>query len=290
MIEPMLAETADKPFDSKEHIFELKLDGVRAIAIVNKQIEFWGRHNNNLTRLFPELQLIWASKPCILDGEIVGQDFNAVQHRVHKTRELDIKIASKRYPCVFEAFDILQVNGEDLTKRPLIERKEILGEVLDDNEVARFLGFVDTKGTWLFRQIEEQGLEGIMAKAKTSLYQIGKRSKDWLKIKAFKEDKFLICGLTAGENERSQTFGSLVLGKETENGLQYVGNVGSGFTEKMLKELSQIFEGLKGECPFKEPPDLGRELKYWLKPFLCCEVRYLESEGKLRFPTFRRFV
>jgi len=104
--------------------------------------------------------------------------------------------------------------------------------------------------------------------------------------------QFVICGLTDGESKRANTFGSLILARETDGGLAYVGNVGSGLTEEMLQILLPVFEGLKHGCPFPQAPKLQREPKFWVKPFLWYEVRYLEygSDGKLRFPIFRRFV
>jgi len=159
---PMLCETAEHPFDNPEWIFEPKVDGVRCLAVADQSShQLWGRHANSLTRLFPEIKLK-VKKPCVLDGEIVGEDFNAIQHRVHRERELDIRIASKVYPCVFEVFDILWL-GEDLTRKPLLGRKKILAEVLSGERV-RVLPFVAEKGIELFEQMKRESGEGIIAK------------------------------------------------------------------------------------------------------------------------------
>lgn len=294
MIEPMLAETAKEPFDSPDWLFEAKLDGVRCIAQLGGGTTLQGRSGSDITRKFPELQGIhwWARKPCVLDGEIVCDSFGAIQQRIHKEKPLDIRIASQQYAAKYQVFDILLLGDEALTRKPLHERKRILSEVVDGGNGVGVLPFV-FEGIALFERAKTEGWEGIMAKRMASTYQIGRRSPDWLKIKVFKEERFLICGLTEGENDRAKTFGSLILGKETDRGLLYVGNCGSGFSEELLQKLSVVLSGLGAEeCPFPEAPKLDRRLKHWVKPFLWCEVRYLEygSDGKLRFPSFRGFV
>ena len=122
-----------------------------------------------------------------------------------------------------------------------------------------------------------------------SPYLEGKRSDYWLKVKCFKEGIFYICGLTEGENERSTTFGSLILGEIVDGKLVYVGNVGSGFTQDQLKMLLYLLEPMKGDC-YLQRADIDRLVKFWTQPGLKCEVRFLErtSDGKLRFPTFRK--
>jgi len=291
---PMLAETLDDPnkLDWDNWIAELKLDGVRCIAYLNNETKLWGRHDNDLTQKFPELQGIHlvVKKPCVLDGEIVCQSFEGIQRRVHKEKPLDIKIASKLYPAVYEVFDIIYLDGEDLTKKPLVMRKNILEEILDFNLNIRFLPYF-FDGVALFETAKQPGWEGIIAKRINSRYELGKRSKAWLKIKNFIEDTFTVIGLTEGEGDRAKTFGSLILAKETESGLVYVGNVGSGFTDEMLSSFRRKFEALKDECPFREKPKLDRELLFWTKPVVKVEVRFLDYDGdKLRFPTFRKAV
>jgi len=223
----------------------------------------------------------------VLDGEIVGDNFNAVQHRVHRERELDIKIAASVYPCVFEIFDILQVNGEDLTKRPLLERKEILAEALDGERI-QFVPFVAEKGTVLFEQIKKEGGEGIIAKRKLSTYQVGKRSPDWLKIKTFKEAEFYVAGLLEGE----RALASLILAEKVDGKWVYRGEVGSGISDCQAKIIREVLSRIRGDCPFERKPSLDRKLLFWIRPIIKCEVKFLEmtGEGKLRHPSFKRFI
>lgn len=187
-ISPMLAESVSDPglIDWNEYIAELKLDGVRCIAVLDGETRLWSRHGNELTDKFPELQGIHLSlrKPCVLDGEIVCATFEQIQRRVHKGKPLDIRIASKMMPATYEVFDIIYLDGEDLSKKPLLVRKNILEETLDFNlGIRSVLYFLD--GVHLFNWVKEQGMEGIMAKRMRSKYQQGKRSRDWQKIKNF---------------------------------------------------------------------------------------------------------
>lgn len=292
MIRPMLAETAKEPFDSDDHIYEQKLDGARCIAYVDNGVRLQSRSGSDLTHRFPELMDIGKQviKPCILDGELVCNSFNSLQHRIHKEKPLDIKVAAKQYPATYYVFDILNLGGTNTMSQALATRKEVLGLTFSTGENARLLRFVYNSGVSLFRYVKADGGEGIMAKNIHSPYLEGKRSTSWLKIKAFQEDTFVICGLLRGENERAKTFGSLVLGKASNGGLTYIGCAGSGLTEGMLKHILQVV--VPGRCPFGVVPALDKEVLTWVMPQLLCEVRFLGlgSNGHLRFPTFRKLL
>lgn len=129
-----------------------------------------------------------------------------------------------------------------------------------------------------------------MAKALYGHYLEGKRCPTWLKVKNFQEGVYCICGITQGENDRGSTFGSLILGEVRDGKLQYVGNVGSGFSQAKLTMLLQVLRDYQGECPFGDEVKIGRGIRFWTRPELKCEVRYLElsPDGKLRFPVFRK--
>jgi len=289
MIKPMCAESS-KPFDSKDWIYESKLDGVRCVAFLDGKVKLQARSGADITYKFPELEGIarQAGKPCILDGEIVCMNFNGIQHRIHKENPLDIRIAMKQYPATYYIFDILNLNGESITSKPLIERKVALATNFTTGKSARLLAWQNGYGVSFFNKVKATGGEGIMAKQMYSSYIEGKRSRSWLKIKCFVEGSFYICGLTRGENERAKTFGSLILGKPDNGKFSYVGCAGSGLTDAML---SYILRGIKcANCPFEQVPKLDKELLYWAIPDLRCEIRYLGfgSNGHLRFPTFRR--
>jgi bifunctional non-homologous end joining protein LigD len=214
-----------------------------------------------------------------------------MQHRIHQSKPLAIKVAQSQYPVVYYVFDVLYAGRESVMAKPLIERKVILSSVFIEDYYGRHLGWQTGYGESLFAQAKERNLEGVMAKAMYSLYFVGKRSPFWLKIKNFQEGTFYVCGVTEGENDRSSTFGSLILGELVDGKLVYVGNCGSGFTEEELRGLLELLDTMRTPCPFAQLfPDVDRPVKLWTRPELKVEVRYLERspEGKLRFPTFRK--
>lgn len=295
-IQPMLAETGTpRALDLNNWIYERKIDGARCVAVLGDKTELQSRSGSILTAKFPELVGLhqWAGKPCVLDGEIAGKDFNAILHRIHLQNPFKIRIALTQFPVIYYVFDIIYYDGESVKTKPLIQRKEILQNVLTPNPSSELLESYDS-GEALFAEAKEQGLEGIMGKNLYAPYLEGRRSDGWLKLKNFKEETFYICGVTEGENDRSDTFGSLILGKMVDGKLTYVGNVGSGFTHSQLSATLAALTIVKGECPFEAKPDTDRPVKFWTRPELKCEVRYLYMKGdpgaKLRFPTFRKMV
>lgn len=295
IIKPMLAQTARQPVDRKDFIYEQKLDGVRCIAYLDSTTKLQARSGAIITPKFPELATIHQQvrKPCVLDGEIISRDFNAIQHRIHQQKPLSIKVAQTQYPVIYFVFDILYLNGESVKGKPLIERKALLNSIFAQDYYARMLGWQTGYGVGLFNNARERNLEGIMAKYMYSPYLEGKRSDSWLKVKCFKEGVFYICGVTEGENERSKTFGSVILGELVDGELVYVGNAGSGFSQDQLRMLLHLLEPMRDECPFdgwSYEVKVDRPVKFWTRPELECEVRYLElsPNGKLRFPTFRK--
>jgi len=214
-----------------------------------------------------------------------------VQRRIHRTKALDIRVAASLYPARFFAFDVLSLGGKSLMPLAQAARKEALVTVMSESPIGLVLPWRDGEGVALFREVQANHQEGVMAKLKSAPYSEGRRVDWWLKIKNFQEGTFYICGLTEGENERKATFGSLILGELRNGKLVYVGNVGSGFDQQLLRELTACLSALKGDCPF-EHADVGRAVKLWTKPVAQCEVRFLEwgKDGKLRFPTFRRLM
>jgi len=288
----MLAKTGNSvDLDRKDFIYEQKLDGVRCIAYLDSMTLLQARSGSDITHKFPELNGMCqqVSKPCVLDGEIVSISFEAIQHRIQREKPLAIKIGKTQYPAFYFVFDILCLNGESVMAKPLLERKAILNSVFASSYEARFLAWHTGCGMSLFEQAKEKSLEGIMGKYMYSPYLEGKRSDSWLKIKNFKETTYYICGLTEGQNERSSTFGSVILGELVDGKLVYVGNCGSGFNQAQLRMLLYLLEPIRGECPFAQVA-IDRPVKFWTRPMLKCEVRYLElsPDGKLRFPTFRK--
>jgi ATP-dependent DNA ligase len=266
---------------------------VRCIAYLDRDTRLQARSGQDITAQFPELRNLHCQvvKPCILDGEIACATFNQVQHRIHRTKALDIRVAQKLYPARFFAFDILSLDGQNLMPLPQMSRKEALRTVMTESATGLVLPWREREGIALFHKVQSLQQEGIMAKHRAAPYVEGKRVDWWLKVKNFQEATFYVCGLTEGEGERAATFGSLILGELRDGRWVYVGNVGSGFDQRQLVEMTAYFGSLKGECPFGQA-NVGRPVKFWTKPVARCEVRFLEwgVDGKLRFPTFRELL
>jgi len=302
-VKPMLAVLAPHPFDSPDYYFEFKLDGVRALAYVEENLtRLQGRNLSDLSAQFPELLNLHHkvnSKPVVLDGEIVCLDdrgypsFESIQNRIHKAFSLDIKFWAQKLPATYLVFDVLYIGDEWVMNKPLVERKSLLNTLLQPNAPAQVIKFVNGEGVALFKLAQEHELEGVIAKLKSSPYLPGKRSAYWQKFKTKKEGIFVIGGLTIGEGKRQQTFGSAILGLwDKEGKLRHVGNVGTGFSDHHLEEILRLCHKLRVEkSPFYSL-DLAERVLLWCQPVISCEVRYLDitQEGKLRSPSFRRFI
>ncbi len=302
LIKPMLADKAPVPFNSKSHIYEVKYDGARMTAYIEDgKVTLLARSGNDHTPGFPELQLhrqVQANE-AVLDGEVIiengkgGHDFRALQTRIHVTDELKVRLRSQASPATFMAFDVLRVNGTDLTangrKIPLIQRKELLSKLIDPNAQIKMVEHLEEHGITLFDECIQNGLEGAMAKDRLGLYYPGKRHKAWQKMKVAKEDSFIVCGYTEGEGWREGLFGALLLGKpDGKGGLRYCGSVGTGFTMTGLTDIVEAVRDLhSAKCPFAEYPNEPK-LDSWLIPQLVVDVKFAEEtpDRKLRFPVY----
>lgn len=294
MVRPMLAQPADAPFDDKEWIFEVKWDGTRTICFHDAgRNRFQNRRFKEIAHRYPEI-VVEGSKRAIYDGELVilrdgVPSFRGLQEREHISDPRLIEQRSIEMPGTYVVFDILYLEGRDLTPLPLAERKEILREELSGKNVE-FCDYIVERGGGLFDAAKARGLEGIIAKRLSSRYQEGVRSKNWLKIKTIKTIDAVLCGLTAGEGNRKDSFGALVLGLYSdEDALVYIGKVGTGFDGSTIRMILSATEGLEGPCPFPAVPGDPRPIR-WLKPTLVCEVKYLEFtwDSALRAPSFVR--
>ncbi len=292
---PMLAMTVEEPFNSAKHLFEIKWDGTRTICFAGEKQRLQNRRLVDITKRYPEIKVEIKKKTAILDGEIIimqhnKPDFQKLQLREHLSDPFKIENASRLFPAEYIVFDILSIDGNHIAKKPLIERKMILRDILIENEHVTFCDFILENGIKYFNAAKSRGLEGIMAKDIHSPYLAGRRSNFWLKIKQFKTLDCIICGLTEGEGLRKNYFGSLILGVYIEGKLHYVGKVGTGFDEAQLQFLEQQLKPLKGECPFEVLPHVEAKVKSWLAPRAVCEVKYQEltRELKLRAPVFIR--
>jgi len=287
-IPAMLAKEAGQPFSDGEWIFEIKWDGYRAIAEVGDgDVKLYSRNGNSFIPSYPAVveELRKMDVNAVLDGEIVvmnedgNPDFQKLQHYEE----------NKHLPLLYYVFDLLELNGQQTYELPLVQRKELLKELLEDNPVIKYSDHVVENGEAFFEVAKEKDLEGIMAKKSDSQYFPGKRTSEWLKIKHHKSEEAIICGFTAPRGGRKY-FGALVLGVMKQGRLTYIGHTGSGFDQNMLKELWAKLEPLIQEVsPFDERVKTNMPVT-WVAPKYVCELKFTEwtSDGKLRHPIFLR--
>jgi DNA ligase D-like protein (predicted ligase) len=285
---PMLAGTASAPFSDDGWLFEIKWDGIRAIATVGPAVSIQSRNDTELAGKFPELaELSALASGTVLDGEIVVMargkpDMQALLQRLQETRP-----GTGAAPVTYIVFDILSRGDEDLTRLPLIDRRKILLSAVREGPHVVISTPIEGQGEEYYRAAVAQGLEGVMAKKKDSRYEPGIRSGAWLKIRADRSCDCVIAGYTAGSGGRSPAFGALLLGLYENGKLIPVGKVGTGFSDRLLGELMEKFAPLVTAEP-QLPGISGRVV--WLEPVLVCEVGYMEvtRDRKLRIPRFLR--
>jgi len=302
-ISPMLATAIEKPFDGDDWLFEIKWDGYRAVAFIeNGKARLVSRNQNELTSRYPELKSLPVSvkaKTAILDGEVVALDdqgrpsFSLMQQRTGFRPGGRRGPVNAAVPVLYYAFDLLYLDGYDLRRLPLEERKNKLLGVLIPGENVRFSDHYQRQGKALFKIAEEKGLEGILAKKRDSVYQ-ERRSSDWLKIKIRHRVECVIGGYTQPEGSRAH-FGSIVLGLYDKQGrLIHVGQAGSGFNQRSLGEIWKMLRARESkQKPFYGEVEALRKVA-WVKPELVAEIEYAEwTEGasggsgpKLRAPVF----
>ena len=272
-ISPMKAQIGSlKDLDRTDVIFEPKLDGIRALCYVGKELTFVSRNDRDITKDYPEFTVrdLIHARSAILDGEIVVLD-----------KELSPRFSlwQKGYPAVYVVFDILMLNGKLLLDVPLLERKKILEQTVTDGPPLEKI-FYTIKGRALWDEIIKRSMEGVMAKVTQSLYYPGARSAVWLKVKAYKTLEAVIMGYTRGK----RGLASLAVGIYDETGtLNYVGKVGTGFSEAFLRDLLELLKPLE----LDQPPVKGIKP---VKPEFVCEIKYLEFThgGIIRSPVFLR--
>jgi bifunctional non-homologous end joining protein LigD len=302
-IHPMLAESVEKPFDGAEWLFEIKWDGYRAIAfIANAKVRLVSRNQNDLTPRYPELvdlPRFVKAKTAILDGEVVALDdegkasFSLMQQRTGFRPGGKGAPANADVPVLYYAFDLLYLDGYDWRRVPLEERKRKLAELVVTGDVVRFSDHYEEHGKALFEMARKKGLEGIVGKKRDSFYE-ERRSREWLKVKIRQRLECVIGGYTEPEGSRAH-FGSLVLGLYDKKGrLIHVGQVGSGFDQKLLDELWKVLQKLETKKnPFFGEVEALRRV-FWVKPELVAEIEYAQWTGgtnegsgpKLRAPVF----
>jgi DNA ligase D-like protein (predicted ligase)/DNA ligase D-like protein (predicted 3'-phosphoesterase) len=291
---PMLGNPAAKPFVSKDWIFEVKWDGIRAISYVDAEFSIRSRNGKEFKDKFPELEeLKDVAMNTVLDGEIIVMrdkktDFQTLLERSRVTSDRDAQYMSKSFPATYVIFDILEKDGESLIHFPLIERKAILRDRVRDGKYVVLSVFIEEDGEAYYDEAIKRGVEGIVAKKKNSQYEPGIRSNNWLKIKKVLSCDCIIFGYTKGQGSREKTLGALILGLYDNKTPVFVGKVGTGFSESTMKMLLGAFEGLRTERETLQKVDVSEEIT-WLRPELVCEVEYqnFTKDRRLRMPRFR---
>jgi bifunctional non-homologous end joining protein LigD len=299
-VEPMNAlRVPDLPVGN--WIYELKFDGYRALAFkAGKEVRLVSRNRTNFNNDYPQLVDSLRSlraNEVIIDGEITALD----EKGKSSFQLLQSYGTSKQIPLVYHAFDLLSLDGTDLCSRPLIERRKLLAKLLrrvpDD---IRFSEDLRGNREELLEVARQFRLEGLMAKRPDSLYESGRRSGSWVKVKLTQQQEFVIGGYTSPEGSRKY-FGSLLVGYHGPGGLLFAGRVGTGFSERLLVALYDILQKIRrATCPFANLPEKRRDrwgqgitpavMKrcHWVEPVLVAQVKFTEwtSDDQLRQPVF----
>src|SRR5438270_2818462 len=293
-LEPMLATLGTAVPSGSDWLYEVKWDGYRALCFIERgKVRMVSRRGTNLDKQFAAVAQALAQSAkadkAIIDGEVVALDENgnpSFQHLQNLTG-FGTKPALKGMAppnLNFVAFDLLYLNGYDLRKAALIERRQLLSSDLLPSDVVRYSEHFIGKGDELLKAVRAKGLEGIIAKQGQSRYE-SKRSPNWIKIKVTCQQDFIVCGFILGERE---PFGSLVLGYYKNRKLKYAGNVGSGFTQQSLKAVGEKIKALITKKPVIS--DVQREIGEvtWIKPELVCMVKFTSwtKDDRLRAPVF----
>jgi bifunctional non-homologous end joining protein LigD len=297
-IAPMLARLSTLPADEPGWAFEVKWDGVRAIAHSQPgRIRFISRNENDVSAAYPELRALHralGSHEAILDGEIVAFDdeghpsFQALQSRMHLRGKAAVRRLAQSTPATYMVFDLLWLDGHSLTGLPYTKRRARLEALNLDGEHWRTPEYHTGDGTAFLAATKEQGLEGILAKRLDSRYIPGGRGGSWLKIKNVQRQEFVIGGWTEGKGSRSKLLGGLHLGVYEDGALRYAGKLGTGFDAQELARLGGLLEPLaRTDSPFtgRQPPKGAR----FVEPQLVCEVEFTEwtRAATLRHPSYK---
>ncbi len=314
-IKPMLCTLVNRPFNNKEWVFEIKWDGIRSIMFIdnpNQIVQLQSRSGNIITHRYPEIvgalkspvsresvtQSVLRCKSGIFDGEIVVLDnitglpnFQNHQKRMNLDHERDIENLSRQIPATYYLFDILYLNGTNLQNMPFLERRKILSKTVGENTRIKISDFIKEIGEEVYETTKSMGLEGLIAKNKSSKYMQGKRSHDWLKIKHIRTQDCVIIGFNRGEGTREKYFGSLLLAvRHTDGKFQFVGHTGSGFDSITLPQIYEKLQNLITErCPIDYVPYTNRDT-IWVKPEIVAEIKFSDwtKDNIMKSPIFLR--
>jgi bifunctional non-homologous end joining protein LigD len=300
-IEPMKSRLVEKLPSDSDWSYELKFDGIRALAIKSgPRLRLISRNEKELNKRFPDVVDACAeigANECIIDGEVVALDSQGrSSFQLLQRGELDAQDA----PLAFYVFDLLQLNGYSLLSLGLRHRKDLLALILPASDVIRFSADLGNDGRRLLAEVKSRGLEGLIGKRMGSTYEPGRRSGAWIKIKCVTEQEFVIGGFTPPAGARKH-FGALLVGYYEGDTLRFAGKVGTGFDTKMLAMLHRkLIDEKREQCPFADLPSKqngqwvqgitpGEMRKCtWVNPKFVCEVKFAEwtRDLKLRQPVF----
>lgn len=296
-LKPMLATLVDKPVDNNGWLYEIKWDGYRAVSFINDgQVEIKSRNNQSFhDKYFPVTDALKnLDINAVLDGEIVVVDDRGLA----RFGMLQNWKSEDDGALLYYVFDILWYEGQDLKSLSLSQRKELLNKVIVENEIIKISKVFVADGSEFLAAAEKMNLEGIIAKRKDSVYEAGRRSANWLKIKVNKRQEVIVCGYTKNK-DTSKPFSALLAGVYEKGKLVYKGKIGTGFTISAQKEMLEQFKPLEiRKSPLTDVPDVNKPTRYrgpieatitWLKPELICEVNFTEltNEGLMRHPSFK---
>jgi bifunctional non-homologous end joining protein LigD len=301
-IEPMKAKLVEKPPATGDWIYELKFDGIRLIAVKrDKKVSLLSRNQNDLSGRFPEIVEAIENLPareCVIDGEVVALDEEGrSSFQLLQAREME----GRKSPIYFYAFDLLQLDGKSLIGLPLEARKNVLEKLCaDTGDPIRYSGAIGSDPKRLLEEVKRRGLEGIIGKQHNSVYEPGRRSGAWIKLKCVNEQEFVIGGYTPPQGARKH-FGAILVGYYDNGKLVFAGKVGTGFTTKSLSMLHKKFRNEeRDDCPFVDlpskqngqwvqgiTPSMMRKM-HWVNPKFVAEIKFAEwtRDGKLRAPVF----
>jgi bifunctional non-homologous end joining protein LigD len=302
-VEPMKAKLVEKPPTTGEWIYELKFDGIRLIAVKNGgKVSLLSRNQNDLSSRFPEIVQALedlSARECVLDGEVVALDKEGrSSFQLLQAREME----GRKSPIYFYAFDLLQLDGKRLVSLPLEARKNVLEKLCAGAGDARirYSGAIGGDANQLLKEVQRRGLEGIIGKQQNSVYEPGRRSGAWIKLKCVSEQEFVVGGYTPPQGARKH-FGAILVGYYQNKDLVFAGKVGTGFTAKSLTAFHKKFQAeQRADCPFVDLPSkqngqwvLGitpsmMKKIHWINPKFVAEIKFAEwtRDGKLRAPVF----
>jgi len=301
-IEPMKARLVDEPPKHGDWLYELKFDGIRAMAIKNdRKVSLISRNGNKLDARFPEIVEAVKNLPVreyVIDGEVVALDEDG---RSSFQLLQGLEMEGRKAPLRFYVFDLLQLDGKSLLGLPLEQRKQVLAKICENvGDPIRYSGEISGDVKSLLAEVKRRGLEGLIGKQRNSVYEPGRRSGTWIKLKCVNEQEFVIGGYTPPAGSRKY-FGAILVGYYEIGKLRFAGKVGSGFTEKSLSMLHEKFrEEEHDDCPFVDlPSKQGGEWvqgitpsmmkkMHWVNPKFVAEIKFAEwtRDQKLRQPVF----